>query len=104
MRPFPYNGVVITRAATRKPHLVLALLMAFGLIAAACGGDDTTSVESSSAGSDTEANTESRDGDVAGDAPESAAQSVVLPTVGGGQIDLGSVEGTDTILWFWAPW
>ncbi|MDH3299285.1 MAG: hypothetical protein OES24_02145 [Acidimicrobiia bacterium] len=28
----------------------------------------------------------------------------VLPTVSGGQIDTNSLEGTDTILWFWAPW
>ena len=25
-------------------------------------------------------------------------------TVGGGQIDLGSLQGQDVILWFWAPW
>lgn len=24
--------------------------------------------------------------------------------VGGGQLDLNSIEGTDTVLWFWAPW
>ncbi len=24
--------------------------------------------------------------------------------VGGGQLDLNSIEGQDTVLWFWAPW
>jgi len=33
-----------------------------------------------------------------------AAESALLPTVSGGQIDINSLEGTDTILWFWAPW
>lgn len=28
----------------------------------------------------------------------------VLPTVSGSQIDVNSLEGSDTILWFWAPW
>ena len=25
-------------------------------------------------------------------------------TIGGGGIDLGSLQGQDVILWFWAPW
>lgn len=25
-------------------------------------------------------------------------------TIGGGQIDLGSLQGQDVVLWFWAPW
>ncbi len=27
-----------------------------------------------------------------------------VPTAAGGQIDIGALEGTDTVLWFWAPW
>ncbi len=30
--------------------------------------------------------------------------SLVAATASGGQIDFGSLEGTDTVLWFWAPW
>jgi hypothetical protein len=26
------------------------------------------------------------------------------PLVGGGQLDAGSLEGRDVVLWFWAPW
>ncbi len=32
------------------------------------------------------------------------AESALLSTVSGGQIDINSLEGSDTILWFWAPW
>ncbi len=42
---------------------------------------------------------------------ESAATSqpasfpnAVVSTVAGGQIDFGSLEGQDIVLWFWAPW
>ena len=28
----------------------------------------------------------------------------LVPLIGGGQFDLGSIEGIDTVLWFWAPW
>lgn len=40
-------------------------------------------------------------------APQNAAAgfpSFVAPTVDGGQIDFASLEGQDTVLWFWAPW
>lgn len=40
-------------------------------------------------------------------APEStttAAPGRQVNLVGGGQFDLNSIEGTDTVLWFWAPW
>lgn len=30
--------------------------------------------------------------------------SPVGQTAAGGQIDFNSLEGTDTVLWFWAPW
>lgn len=41
--------------------------------------------------------------DAGGRAAEVAATGV-LPTVSGAQIDTNSLEGSDTILWFWAPW
>ena len=43
----------------------------------------------------------SADDDLSGQAP---SESAVLNTVSGGQIDANSLEGTDTILWYWAPW
>jgi hypothetical protein len=43
--------------------------------------------------------------------PEPAPPAVSVPeltgsftTIGGGQIDLGSLQGQDVVLWFWAPW
>ena len=33
-----------------------------------------------------------------------AEPSRVATTVTGGQIDFGSFEGQDVVLWFWAPW
>ncbi len=30
--------------------------------------------------------------------------NIVAPTAAGGQIDFASLEGADTVLWFWAPW
>lgn len=33
-----------------------------------------------------------------------AYPDVVVSTVAGGQIDFGSLEGQDIVLWFWAPW
>lgn len=30
--------------------------------------------------------------------------SLVGQTTSGGQIDFNALEGTDTVLWFWAPW
>lgn len=41
--------------------------------------------------------------------PEAPTQPPAFPdvatgTVAGGQIDFGSLEGQDTVLWFWAPW
>lgn len=40
-------------------------------------------------------------------APETtttAQPGELVDLVGGGQLDLNSIEGTDTVLWFWAPW
>ncbi len=63
----------------------IAALAVFGLAAAACGGSGSEAQESSN---------------------ETAAATTagVLPTASGGQLDLGSLEGTDYVLWFWAPW
>jgi len=33
-----------------------------------------------------------------------AALTGTADTVAGGQIELTSLEGQDTVLWFWAPW
>jgi hypothetical protein len=70
----------------------------FAVALAACGGADAVESAGTSA---PETTTE---------APASEEQSsaeavpVVYDTVAGGQLDFGSLEGQDTVLWFWAPW
>ena len=32
------------------------------------------------------------------------APGVMVDLVGGGQLDLNSLEGQDVVYWFWAPW
>ena len=53
----------------------------------------TTTAEPASVGSSTAETTE---------VPVVDADLVDL--VGGGQLDLNSIVGQDTVLWFWAPW
>lgn len=67
-----------------------ALLLAL----AACGGDaeTATTAEPSNSGADAAA------------APVEPAITGSFATVAGGQLDLGALEGQDTVLWFWAPW
>ena len=36
--------------------------------------------------------------------PEVGAEANLVSTASGGEIDFGALEGTDTVLWFWAPW
>ena len=65
-----------------------AALFALLLVAAACGSEDSTTAAPT--GSQTN--------------PELPEQFFSAPTVGGGQIDLGDLDGQDVVLWFWAPW
>lgn len=65
----------------------VVVALAVGVVFVGCGGGSETS---------------SRDATATSSAGPPAAQLVDL--VGGGQIDLNSIEGTDTVLWFWAPW
>lgn len=42
--------------------------------------------------------------DATNEADVVAVTGPLFETVDGGQFDMGSIEGTDTVLWFWAPW
>lgn len=59
--------------------------MAVVLVAAACGGGGTTS--SGSVGG-------AGEGDI----------TFTAPVLAGGEFDGATLEGADTVLWFWAPW
>jgi ABC-type glycerol-3-phosphate transport system substrate-binding protein len=67
-----------------------ALVTALSLMLAACGGGAST--------------TDASDQPVSESAPAVPVIEGVFDTVSGTQIDLGSLEGQDTVLWFWAPW
>ena len=74
---------------SRRPLRETLVLLFAALVFAACGG---------SGGGDA-------DGD---DVPVAAASAPALDgefaTLAGSSIDLGSLEGQDVVLWFWAPW
>jgi hypothetical protein len=64
----------------RALRSVILTVATIATLATACGGSD---VETS--------------------APDTALTGSV-ETLAGGQIELTSLEGQDTVLWFWAPW
>lgn len=61
------------------------LLAAGSLVAAACGDSEGATTEV--AASET-----------------TSVYDFSASTVSGGQLDFGSLEGQDALLWFWAPW
>ncbi len=65
-------------------RLVVASALVAALALSACSATDDTAVTAAPA--------------------EQSADTGQLATVSGSQIDVNSLEGTDTILWFWAPW
>ena len=67
-----------------------ALVTALTLVLAACGGGAST--------------TDASDQPASESAPAAPVIQGVFDTVSGAQIDFGSLEGQDTVLWFWAPW
>ena len=63
-----------------KQIRTLAVIVVLSVSAVACGGSTAETVTSE---------------------PMPAGEN---STVSGSQLDLGSLEGQDTVLWFWAPW
>ncbi len=61
-----------------------SVLVTMALVAGGCG-DSTDSGQTSAAS-------------------EVQSDQGVARTADGGQIEWASLEGTDTVLWFWAPW
>ena len=68
----------------RRTRLLASALAAL-LLLSACGASSSTETADNAAA----------------DAVDMAG---VVNTVAGGQLDLASIEGQDTVLWFWAPW
>ena len=89
---------------------MILIAAVFGLIAAACGGaNETAAVDeptaSEAAESDAEAAVE-EDVDAAAETPatDPGLFGGEFIDLNGESIDLASLEGQDTVLWFWAPW
>jgi hypothetical protein len=74
--------------------LAAAGLSLFATVAAACGSDAADTTTNAAPASTT----------AAPDAGSAAPAAQLVATAGGGQFDLASIEGKDTMLWFWAPW
>lgn len=77
--------MITFRTAAASVALILTL--------AACGGDASTT-DTAAPASDAAADT----------TPTGPALEGSFATVAGGQLDLGALNGQDTVLWFWAPW
>lgn len=91
----------MTRSRIRRS--LLATLAALALIATACGGSDAA--VATQADNDAASSSSSGAADTAeAESPAEPANSLVASTIDGGQIDFGSLEGQDVVLWFWAPW
>lgn len=84
-----FDSMSTTRIDRRK---WIALALSLSLLAASCGGA-TTASDSSDA--DT-----SLSGETAGD-PRLVGE---FATIDQATFDLASIQGEDTVLWFWAPW
>ncbi len=69
---------------------LLSCAVALTFVAAACGTEGNSA--SDSVPSD----------DVPGEA--GAPLDFTVATADGGQLDFGTLEGRDVVLWFWAPW
>lgn len=88
----------MTYRPSKKLRNLLATLAALALITTSCGGGSADSAVDTAAASPAPA-------DQAFQSEEATAEgSFVATTVSGGQIDFGSFEGQDVVLWFWAPW
>ncbi len=76
----------MARPRRRSLRAVLAVL-GFTLVTAACSGasDDVSTNASSSA-------------------EEAAFLDITVATSDGGQLEWGTLEGQDVVVWFWAPW
>jgi thiol-disulfide isomerase/thioredoxin len=76
--------------------VLTALTLAVGLLAAACGGGQASPATPDGQGA--------RAGDSATETPASGPATFTAAALGGGELSSSSLEGADTVLWFWAPW
>lgn len=85
------------RRASKKLRSLFVALAVTAIVATSCGGSSGDTAGAAPAPAE--------EADQAAPIEEATAEpSRVATTVTGGQIDFGSFEGQDVVLWFWAPW
>lgn len=90
---------------TRFRARALTLFLPLALVAAACGDDRSDSGAASSSGDPVTTAAASQGGPSGGDAGAGAGgPTFTAAQIGGGEFDAASIQGKDTVLWFWAPW
>ncbi len=90
VRSSSFREMSATRIDSRK---WLALALSLSLFAASCGGATDTSDSSN-------ADTSPSGVETSGD-PRLVGE---FATIDQATFDLASIQGEDTVLWFWAPW
>ena len=73
------------------------------LLVSGCSSDADSAVQDAPAAAATTSESASAS-EVSESPADQALPGPVFETVSGAQFDLNSLEGTDTVLWFWAPW
>ena len=89
----------------KKVRSLLAALAAIAVVATSCGGGPADTAADVAVDVAESAPAPADQADQAVQSEEDTAEgSFVATTVRGAQIDFGSLEGQDVVLWFWAPW
>jgi len=84
---------------------VIALLVAAGIVATACGGPTSTTADSTTPDAEVAAPLgDAPAAEPAGDAGANAFLVDQFPTLTGQTLDLADLQGQDVVLWLWAPW
>jgi len=86
-----------------RPRGFLAVLVTLSLFMTSCGGGSADVATADTVDTaNTAPSTESASDETP--APAASAASLIATTISGEQINFGSLEGQDVVLWFWAPW
>lgn len=93
-----------SRFPTNRTSAAAGLLLASSIALAACGAGSAATESTANTSEGTGTSDASETEVTSAPSGEPSLLSGTAQTVAGGQVDLGSLEGQDTILWFWASW
>ncbi len=80
----------------------LTLAAAVALVVTGCGGGAAPATDGAGPAPGSAASQDA--GSAAASQIAQATASLEASTLGGGQFDFAGLDGTPTVLWFWAPW